>query len=113
MVVFVAAVAGLALYSLPALCRRTLLTKAAFLAGQPAFARRMRFTVYAVPVGIYAASLAIAWRFDRSGRAWLDATVFGVLFVLGVLGARLGWRPVSWLMPFASAIGLIILAAMT
>jgi len=112
-VVFVAAVAGLALYTLPALCRRTLLTKAAFLAGQPAFARRMRFTAYAVPVGLYALAMAIAWPFDHSERPGIDLLVFSLLFVLGVTGARLGWRPTTWLMPFTSMIALIILAAMT
>jgi len=112
-VVFVATVAGLALYSLPALCRKTLLTKAAFLAGQPAFARRMRFTVYAVPIGLYALALTLAWQFDHSGRAWLDAVIFSALFLLAVIGARLGWRPTTWLMPFFSMIALIILAAMT
>jgi hypothetical protein len=111
-VVFVAAVAGLALYTLPALCRRTLLTKAAFLAGQPAFARRMRFTTYAVPVGLYALAMAIAWRFDHSERPGIDLLVFSALFVLGITGARLGWRPTTWLMPFASMIALIVLAAM-
>jgi len=112
-VVFVAAVAGLALYTLPALCRKTLLTKVAFLAGQPAFARRMRFTTYAVPIGIYALALGAAWQFDRSGRAGLDAAIFSALFVCAVAGARLGWRPTTWLMPFTSTIALIILAAMT
>jgi len=111
--VFVAAVAGLALYTLPAMWRRTLLTKAAFLAGQPAFTRRMRVALYGVPIALYALALGIGWTFDRSGRAWLDALVPGVLFVLGVIGARLAWRPTTWLMPFASTIAVIVLAAMT
>jgi uncharacterized protein DUF6136 len=112
-VVFVAAVAAVALYSLPALCRNTLLSHLGFLAGQPAFARRMRFAAYAIPVVLFTLSIACAWPFDRSGRAWTDAGVFTILFVLGVAGARLGWRPVSWLMPFFTMLGLIILAAMT
>jgi hypothetical protein len=112
-VVFVAAVAGLASYSLPALCRRTLLTKVAFLAGQPGFARRMRFTAYAVPAGLFVLAVAAAWPFDHSGRAEVDAAVFSVLFVLGVAGARLGWRPTTWLMPFLTIMAVIVLAAMT
>ncbi len=114
-VVFVTAVAAVALYSLPALCRNTLLTRLDFLAGQPAFARRMRLAAYGIPVALFAlaTACACAWPFDRSGRAVLDAGVFSVLFLLGVAGARLRWRPVSWLMPFATLISLIVLAAMT
>jgi len=112
-VAFVAAVAALALYSLPALCRNTLMAHLGFLAGQPAFANRMRLAAYAIPVALFTLAIACAWSFDRSGRAGLDAGVFAVLFVLGVAGARLGWRAVSWLMPFSTMIGLIILAAMT
>jgi len=112
-VVFVAAAAALALYTLPELCRDTLLTKIGFLAGQPAFAQRMRLAAYGIPVLLFAAALAGAWPFDRSGRATLDAGVFSLLFVAGVIGARLRLATTTWLMPFAVLISLIILAAMT
>jgi hypothetical protein len=112
-VVFVAAVAALALYTLPALCRAILLGKLHFLAGQPAFAARMRVWVYAIPVLLFVAAVAIAWLFDRSGRAWLDAGVFAVWFVFGIIGARLRWSITSWAMPFLTLVSLIILAAMT
>jgi len=112
-VVFVAATATLALYSLPALSRITLLTRLGFLAGQPRFARRMRVTAYGIPVALFAASLAIASAFDRSARPQIDALVFAVLFILGVIGARLGWRATSWMLPFLTMIALVILGAMT
>jgi hypothetical protein len=110
---FVAAVATLALYSLPALLRRTLLTKLEFLAGQPAFGQRMRLAVYLLPTLLFCAALSVGWIFDRSGRAGVDAGIFCVLYVAGVAGARLGLRITSWFIPFAVTIAVIILGAMT
>lgn len=112
-VVFVAAVAALSLYTLPALCRSILFGRLQFLAGQPAFAARMRVWLYAIPVLLFVAAVAIAWAFDHSGRAWLDAGVFALLFVFGMTGARLQWRITPWAMPFVTLVSLIILAAMT
>jgi hypothetical protein len=111
--VFVAAMAAIALYSLPALCREMLLTRLAFLAGQPAFERRMRLSIYLIPTGFFVLALGLARLFDRSGTAARDALVFSLLFLFGVLGARLGWKIIKWLMPFSCMIALIILAAMT
>jgi len=111
-VVFVAAVAALGLYSLPALCRDTLLGKLHFLAGHPAFARRMRFAAYAIPCALFVIALSIAAPFDRSGTALRDASVFSLLFVAGVAGARLGIPAIRWAMPLACMIALIILSAM-
>jgi len=111
-VVFVAAIAALALYSLPALCRRTLLTKLSFLAGNPGFARRMRFSVYALPSALFAAAVLAAWPFDRSGTALRDAAVFALLYLIGVAGARASLGVVTWFMPLSCAVALIILSAM-
>jgi hypothetical protein len=111
-VVFVAAVAALALHTLPALSRRVLLTKLHFLAGNPAFARRMRVAAYAIPALLFAMALSIATVFDRSGTAWRDATVFSLLFAAGVAGARLERPEVRWAMPLACTTALIILSAM-
>ena len=110
---FVAAAATLALYSLPALLRRTLLTRLEFLAGQPAFAQRMRLAVYALPTLLFSAALCLGWVFDRSGRAGVDAGIFSLLYVVGVAGARVGLRITSWFIPFAVMIAVIILGAMT
>jgi hypothetical protein len=110
---FVAAVATLALYSLPALLRRTLLTKLGFLAGQPAFVQRMRVPVYLLPTLLFGAALLLGWTFDRSGRAGLDAGIFCALYLAGVAGARLGLRITYWFIPFAVVIAVIILGAMT
>lgn len=112
-VVFVAAVAALALYTLPALCRAILFGKLPFLAGQPVFAARMRVWIYAIPVLLFAAAVAVAWQFDHSGRAWLDGGVFAALFAFGIIGARLQWRLTPWAMPFVTMVSLIVLAAMT
>ena len=111
-VVFVAAMAALSLHSLPALSRRVLLTKLQFLAGNPGFARRMRFTAYSIPAGLFAVALSIAAVFDRSGTAWRDAIVFSVLYAAGVAGTRLERPEVRWAMPLACTIALIILSAM-
>lgn len=111
-VVFVAAVATLALYSLPALCRDTLLHKLHFLAGVAGFARRMRFAAYAIPTGVFAAALIGASMFDRSGTAARDAAVFSVFYVTGVAGTRLRLPAIRWFMPLACVIALIILSAM-
>ncbi|MEO8063950.1 MAG: DUF6136 family protein [Pseudomonadota bacterium] len=111
-VVFVAAIAALALHSLPALSRRVLLTKLQFLAGNPAFARRMRFAAYAIPAALFAVALLVAAVFDRSGTAWRDAAIFSGLFAAGVAGTRLEWPVVRWAMPLACMIALIILSAM-
>jgi hypothetical protein len=73
----------------------------------------MRPWLYAVPALLFIAAVAAAWPFDHSGRAWIDGSVFAVLFVLGVIGARLRWNPTRWAMPFATMISLIVLAAMT
>lgn len=110
---FVAAAATLALYSLPALLRRTLLTKLAFLAGQPAFTQRMRLPIYLLPGVLFCAALSLAWAFDRSGRAHVDAAIFCALYLAGVAGTRLGLRITSWFIPFAAMIAVIILGAMT
>jgi hypothetical protein len=111
-VVFVAAIAALALHSLPALSRRVLLTKMQFLAGNPEFARRMRLPVYALPTALFAAALLVAGIFDRSGTAWRDASIFSVLYVAGVAGTRLEWVVIRWAMPLACMIALIVLSAM-
>jgi hypothetical protein len=111
-VVFVAAVGALALHSLPALARRVLLAKLQFLAGNPAFARRMRLAAYAIPAALFAAALLVAAVFDRSGTAWRDGSIFSVLFVAGVAGTRLERREIRWAMPLACTITLIILSAM-
>jgi hypothetical protein len=111
--VFVAATATLALYTLPALIRSTLLGKLEFLAGQPRFARRMRLATYGIPVAIFAAALALAWIFDGSQQRGVEALLFSALFLLGVTGARLKWHPTSWVMPFLTLVALIILGAMT
>jgi hypothetical protein len=110
---FVAAMAALALYSLPALLRRTLMIKLHFLAGQPAFARRMRAAVYLVPTGLFCVALALGWTFDRSGRAGVDAGIFTALYLTGVAGTRADLRVMPWFMPFAITIAVIILGAMT
>ena len=110
---FVAAMAALALYSLPALLRRTLMTRLHFLAGQPAFARRMRAAVYLLPSGLFCVALALGWSFDRSGRAGIDAGIFTALYLTGVGGTRADLRVMPWFMPFAITIAVIILGAMT
>jgi hypothetical protein len=110
---FVAAAATLALYSLPALLRRTLLTKLEFLAGQPAFVQRLRLPVYLLPTLLFGAALWLGWTFDRSGRAAIDAGIFCALYVAGVVGTRTGLRITSWIIPFAATIAVIILGAMT
>lgn len=111
--VFVAAMATLALYSLPSLIRSTLLGKLEFLAGQPRFARRMRLAAYGIPAAIFAATLALAWIFDGSQQRVIEALVFSGLFLLGVAGSRLKWNMTSWAMPFLTLVTLIILGAMT
>lgn len=110
---FVAAAATLALYALPALLRRTLMAKLEFLAGQPAFAQRLRLPVYALPTLLFAAALLLGWVFDRSGRAGIDAGILSALYLAGVAGTRLGLRITSWFIPFATMIAVIILGAMT
>ena len=110
---FVAAAATLALYSLPAMLRRTLLTRLEFLAGQPAFAQRMRFAVYFIPTALFCIALCLGAMFDRSGRAGVDAAIFSLLYVSGVAGTRAGVRATSWFIPFAVVIGVIVLGAMT
>jgi len=111
--VFVAAVATLALFRLPALIRTTLLTKLGFLAGQAAFRQRMRGCAYGIPAVLFAAALLAAAPFDRSGTALRDAGVFTAIFVPGVVGARAGLTPANWFIPLASMVALIILSAMT
>lgn len=110
---FVSAMATLALYSLPALIRRTLLTKLQFLAGQPGFAQRMRAPVYLLPSAIFGAALVLGWIFDRADRAAIDAGTFTVLYLIGVIGTRLELRVMPWFMPFTVTIAVIILGAMT
>lgn len=110
---FVAAMAALALYSLPALIRRTLLTRLRFLAGQPGFERRMRTMVYLAPSAIFGVALTLGWLFDRADRTVIDAGTFAILYLVGVGGTRLGLRVMPWFMPFAAAMAVIILGAMT
>jgi hypothetical protein len=111
-VLFVAAVAALALYSLPMLCRTTLFTRLHFLAGQAAFARRMRLAAYGIPSVLFGAALAAAWPFDRSGTAPRDALVFSLCYLAGVAATRAGVKAIKWLMPLATMIALIVLGAM-
>ena len=112
-VVFVGAVAALALYRLPSLIRSTLLGKLRFIAGHPEFPRRIRFSAYLIPTALFAGALLAAWPFDRSGTAPRDAGVFAALYVLGIAGARAGFAVTHWLVPLFCALALIILSAMT
>ena len=110
---FVAASAVLALYSLPTLIRNTLLTRLHFLAGQPAFVQRMRPGAYFIPTALFGAALLLGGAFDRGGRAGLEAGIFSALYVLGVAGSRLELKVTSWFMPFAALVAVIVLGAMT
>jgi hypothetical protein len=110
---FVAAAAALALYSLPTLIRNTLLNRLQFLAGQSAFVRRMRPGVYLIPTALFCGALCSAWTFDRGGRCKVDAAIFSVLYCLGVTGMRLELGVTRWFMPFATLLAVIILGAMT
>jgi hypothetical protein len=112
-VVFVSAMAALALFRLPALIRNTLLSKLHFLRAHPGFPRRMRFAAYAVPTLLFAAAVIAAWPFDRSGTAMRDAVAFSSLYVAGVAATRAAWAPANWLVPVVGAVMLIILSAMT
>ena len=112
-VVFVAAAAVLSLYTLPVLCRDVLLSKLQFLAGQSAFAQRMRLAAYGIPTLMFGAALLIAWPFDRSGTAATPALIFSLLYALGVAGTRLRIAVTSWFIPLVTMITLIILSAMT
>jgi hypothetical protein len=110
---FVAGAAALALYSLPALVRSTLMNRLPFLAGQAGFVRRMRFWIYFIPTALFCAALLLGWAFDHGGRAALEAGIFSALYVLGVAGARKDLQVTRWFMPFATLVAVIILGAMT
>ncbi len=110
--VFVGAVAAVALYPLPALWRSMLLTRLHFLAGQPAFARRMRLSVYGIPVLLFAGALLLAACFDAGESADVTPAIFGALFLVGVIAARRGIEIASWLMPLVSFVAVLILGGM-
>ena len=107
--VFVGAVAAVALYPLPALWRGTLLTKLHFLAGQAEFLRRMRPSVYGIPVLLFGGALLVAAFFDAGESAPATPAIFGTLFVGGVVAARSGVQMASWLMPLSSFVAVLIL----
>jgi len=107
--VFVGAVAAVALYPLPALWRGTLLTKLHFLAGQAEFVRRIRPSVYGIPALLFGASLLVAAFFDAGESAPATPAIFGTLFVAGVVAARCGVQMASWLMPLSSFVAVLIL----
>jgi hypothetical protein len=77
------------------------------------FTQRMRLPIYLLPGVLFCAALSLAWSFDRSGHAHVDAAIFCALYLAGVAGTRLGLRITSWFIPFAAMIAVIILGAMT
>jgi len=107
--VFVGAVAAVALYPLPALWRGTLLTKLHFLAGQAEFVRRIGPSVYGIPALLFGGSLLVAAFFDAGESAPATPAIFGTLFVAGVVAARCGVQMASWLMPLSSFVAVLIL----
>jgi hypothetical protein len=110
--VFGGAAAAIALYPLPALWRTSLLTKLHFLAGQPAFVRRMRLAVYGLPALLFGIALAVAGYFDASESPRVAPAIFGVLFAGGVAAARCGLQAASWLMPLMNFVAVIVLGGM-
>jgi hypothetical protein len=106
--VFVGAVATVALYPLPILWRNTLLTRLHFLAGQADFVRRMRPGVYGIPALLFGGALLVAAYFDAGESAPATSAVFGTLFVAGVAAARCGVQMASWLMPLLSFVAVLI-----
>ena len=107
--VFVGAVAAVALYPLPALWRGTLLTKLHFLAGQAEFVRRIGPSVYGIPALLFGGALLVAAFFDAGESAPATPAIFGTLFVAGVVAARCGVQMASWLMPLSSFVAVLIL----
>ena len=107
--VFVGAVATVALYALPALWRNTLLTRLHFLAGQADFVSRIRPSVYGIPALLFAVAMLIAAFFDAGESARATPAVFGTLFVAGVVAARCGVQIASWLVPLLSFVAVLIL----
>ena len=107
--VFVGAVAAVALYPLPVLWRNTLLTRLHFLAGQAEFVRRMRPSVYGIPALLFGGALLVAAFFDAGESAPATPAIFGALFVAGVVAARCGVQMASWLMPLSSFVAVLIL----
>jgi hypothetical protein len=107
--VFVGAVAAVALYPLPALWRSTLLGKLHFLAGQADFVRRIRPGVYGIPALLFGGALLVAALFDAGESARATPAIFGSLFVGGVVAARCGVQMTSWLLPLLSFVAVLIL----
>jgi hypothetical protein len=107
--VFVGAVAVVALYPLPALVRSTLLTRLHFVAGQAEFLRRIRPSVYGIPAVLFGVALLVAAFFDAGESARATPAIFGSLFVGGVVAARCGVQMASWLLPLLSFVAVLIL----
>jgi hypothetical protein len=107
--VFVGAMATVALYPLPVLWRNTLLTRLHFLAGQADFVRRIRPSVYGIPALLFGGALLVATFFDAGESAPATSAIFGALFVAGVVAARCGVQMASWLMPLSSFVVVLIL----
>jgi hypothetical protein len=107
--VFVGAMATVALYPLPVLWRNTLLTRLHFLAGQADFVRRIRPSVYGIPALLFGGALLVATFFDAGESAPATSAIFGALFVAGVVAARCGVQMASWLMPLSSFVAVLIL----
>jgi hypothetical protein len=107
--VFVGAMATVALYPLPVLWRNTLLTRLHFLAGQADFVRRIRPSVYGIPALLFGGALLVAAFFDAGESAPATSAIFGALFVAGVVAARCGVQMASWLMPLSSFVAVLIL----
>ena len=107
--VFVGAMATVALYPLPVLWRNTLLTRLHFLAGQADFVRRIRPSVYGIPALLFGGALLVAACFDAGESAPATSAIFGALFVAGVVAARCGVQMASWLMPLSSFVTVLIL----
>jgi hypothetical protein len=107
--VFVGAVAAVALYPLPALLRSTLLTRLHFVAGQADFVRRIRLSVYGIPALLFGVALLVAALFDAGESARATPAIFALLFGGGVVAARCGMQMASWLMPLLGFVAVLIL----
>ncbi len=119
--VFVAAVATIALYSLPALCRATVLSKLDFVAGHPTFRRRLSIAAFIIPTLIFVVTLFIAYcladvftapEFLFRQHAFLPLIFFSGTYLVGVVATRIGIQSATWIIPLASLVAAIVLSGL-
>lgn len=113
------AIAAIAFYDLPAMCRSTAFAKLPFIAGQKNFVRRVSIFAHGMPAVLYVCAFLCACFLTMLPadslprvleRLMAPSVFFTTLFLAGTFAATMGWASVRWLMPVVNVAAAIVMS---